>query len=196
MPRPPNPEVRIRLLEAGRNVVHEQSFNGSGVQDIADAAGVPKGSFYNYFESKESFAAEILEQYWQSIADRHGPLLRDSRNAPLARVRKFFRSLSHDHTGNGFALGCLIGNLSLELSAGSDTVRRKLLDLLHRWQSMLSDCLNEAQARGELGKELKASELAAVLIETYEGAVMRSKVERSPEALERFEKIILPRLLQ
>jgi TetR/AcrR family transcriptional regulator, transcriptional repressor for nem operon len=195
MPRPPNPEVRMRLLSVGRDVVLERGFNGCGVQDITEAAGVPKGSFYNYFDSKESFAAEILEHYWESIETRHGPILYDARMKPLARVRKFFHALSQDHFGNGFTLGCLIGNLSLELSNGSDDTRHTLSGLLEQWETALAACLREAQERGELSAAQDADVLAAILIESYEGAVMRSKVEQSGNACERFEKMVLPRLL-
>lgn len=196
MPRPPNPEVRTRLLSVGRDVVHEYGFNGCGVQDITAAAGVPKGSFYNYFDSKESFAAEILEAYWQSIKERHGQLLYDARIKPLVRVRKFFERLSHDHSENGFTRGCLIGNLSLEMSNGSDETRRKLADLLDQWQQALAACLLEAQERGELDRAHDTHQLAGILIESYEGAVMRSKVEHSASACERFVKVVLPRLIR
>ncbi len=90
----------------------------------------------------------------------------------------------------------LIGNLSLELAASSEAARRKLLDLLQRWQGLLAACLQEAQERGELNGEIKADELAGILMEGYEGAVMQSKIERSGKALEWFEKVVLPRLLQ
>jgi TetR/AcrR family transcriptional regulator, transcriptional repressor for nem operon len=195
MPRPPNPEVRSRLLSIGREVVLDRSFNGCGVQDITEAAGVPKGSFYNYFESKETFAAEILEDYWQSIEDRHGPILYDARLKPLTRIARFFRGLTHDHGAAEFAFGCLIGNLSLELSNSSEVTRSKLTAVLHRWQSALTACLREAQERHELNGKQNIDELAEVLIEAYEGAVMRCKVEQSGKALERFEKLVLPRLL-
>jgi len=101
LPRPANPQVRSRLLSVGRDVVHDRGFNGCGVQDITTAAGVPKGSFYNYFESKEMFAAEILDDYWQSIEDRHGPILYDARIRPLARIAKFFRALTDDQPVTG-----------------------------------------------------------------------------------------------
>lgn len=195
MPRPPNPEVRSRIMSSGREVVHHRGFNGSGVQDITAAAGVPKGSFYNYFDSKESFAAEIVEDYWQSIEARHGPILYDARLMPLARVRKFFRGLSKDHCENGFVLGCLIGNLSLELSNTSDEARRKLSAVLGRWESLLGECLREARERGELDAKRNPQELAAILIEAYEGALLRGKVEQSGKACERFERVVLPRLL-
>jgi TetR/AcrR family transcriptional repressor of nem operon len=196
MPRPANPEVRARLLSVGREVVHDCCFNGCGVQDITAAAGVPKGSFYNYFRSKEVFAAEILDDYWQSIEDRHGPILYDARIRPLARVKKFFHALTDDHSKNDFALGCLIGNLSLELSNISEEVRSKLLEVLGRWQAALAACLREAQEREELDRKQDVEELAAILIEAYEGAVMRGKIERSGNAYERFEKIVLPRLMR
>ena len=173
----------------------DRGFNGCGVQDITEAAGVPKGSFYNYFDSKEAFAAEILDAYWQSIEERHGPILYDARMKPLKRVAKFFHAVSDDHAKKNFALGCLIGNLSLELSNASEQTRIRLRGLLGRWEAAMVECLREAQERGELPKERDAVELAAILVEAYEGAVMRGKVEQNAKACERFEKVVLPLLL-
>jgi len=196
MPRPANPEVRSRLLAAGRDVVLELGFNGCGVQDITAAAEVPKGSFYNYFDSKESFAGEILEGYWLSIEARHGPLLYDARVRPLERVARFFHALSEDHRRHDFTLGCLIGNLSLELSNNSAETRQVLSGVLGRWESALGACLREAQERGDLAGGQDPDALAAILVEGFEGAVMRGKVERSGAALARFESLVLPRLLR
>ena len=196
MPRPANPEVRSRLLSIGRAVVHDRGFNGSGVQDITAAAGVPKGSFYNYFDSKESFAAEILDDYWLSIEQRHGPILYDARLKPLVRIRRFFKALSQDHREYDFTLGCLIGNLSLELANGSDETRVKLADVLDRWEKALAACLREAQQRSELDGDTDPDQLAAIMIEAYEGAVMRGKVERNGKAFERFENVVLPLLIR
>jgi TetR/AcrR family transcriptional repressor of nem operon len=196
MPRPPNPEVRARLLNIGRDVVLEKGFNGCGVQDITAAANVPKGSFYNYFATKEAFATEIVEQYWQSIEDRHGPILYDARVKPLKRIVRFFHAVSEDHGREDFRLGCLIGNLSLELSNTSEDTRLKLTELLRRWEDGLAACFVEAQERGELDAHTDASELAQIVIEAYEGALMRGKIEQSGDACARFERVVLPRLLR
>ena len=64
MARPSSQDVRERLLEAGVQTFSKSGFNGCSVQDITDAAGVPKGSFYNHFESKEALGAAALEHYW------------------------------------------------------------------------------------------------------------------------------------
>ena len=108
MPRPSNPEVRRRLLEAGRDLVHARGFAASGVKDITDAAGVPKGSFYAYFRSKEALAEAILEHYWSDIQTR---LLPNPGRGRLAqqRITRFFHALADDHEAGDFLLGCLIG---------------------------------------------------------------------------------------
>jgi len=195
MPRPTNPEVRARLLAAGRAVVYEQGFNGSGVQDITDAAKVPKGSFYNYFDSKESFASDILADYWESIEQANLPVLQETRVKPVMRLRRFFEQMIERHQQAGFKRGCLIGNLSLELSASSEVARATLERLFARWQDALAACISEAQERGEVRSAHSAAELAGVLIESFEGALLRSKVERNDEACKRFLKFTLRRIL-
>src|SRR3954451_14692693 len=109
MPRPPNPEVRRRLLAAGLDLVHAQGFAASGVKDITDAARVPKGSFYAYFPSKEAFAAAILEHYWSDIEARLLPILGADGSA-LQRITSFFHALADEHEAGNFLLGCLVGN--------------------------------------------------------------------------------------
>src|SRR2546430_276766 len=108
MPRPPNPDVRHRLLDAGLRLVHARGFSASGVKDITDSAGVPKGSFYAYFPSKEEFGAAVLGHYWSDIEGRLLPLL-DADAPPQARIRMFFHALADDHEAGEFLLGCLVG---------------------------------------------------------------------------------------
>ncbi|MGO4306776.1 MULTISPECIES: TetR/AcrR family transcriptional regulator [unclassified Cupriavidus] len=195
MPRPANPEIRHRLLTDGGRVVHELGFNGSGVQDIVAAAGVPKGSFYSYFDSKEAFAAEVLEAYWESIEQRHGKVMYDARIKPLARIEKLFELLVEDHAAHEFKLGCIIANFSLELSHSSVEVRAALAQILTKWEGMVAACLEEAKTRQELDADCDSAQLAAIIVEAWEGAVMRSKVERNGDACRRFHQITLKRLL-
>ena len=195
MPRPANPDIRNRLLSSGGRVIHGRGFHGAGVQDIVDAAAVPKGSFYSYFDSKEAFAAEVVEAYWASIEERHGAVLYDARIKPLARIEHLFALLVEDQRADQFRLGCLIGNLSLELSGASGEVRDALTRILKRWEAMLAACLDEARVRRELPAGRDIDELAALLVEAWEGAVLRSKVERSDAACQRFLDVTLKRLL-
>nr|WP_315597770.1 TetR family transcriptional regulator C-terminal domain-containing protein [uncultured Cupriavidus sp.] len=195
MPRPANPEIRNRLLTNGGRVIHNLGFNGAGVQDIVAAADIPKGSFYSYFESKETFVAEVLEAYWASIERRHGTVMYDARIKPLARIERLFEMLMEDHRALDFKLGCLVGNLSLELSNASGDVRKALEGILARWESMIAVCLDEAKVRQELPGDCDSAQLAAVIVEAWEGAVLRSKVERDGDACRRFLEVTLKRLL-
>jgi TetR/AcrR family transcriptional repressor of nem operon len=195
VPRRANPEVRASLLAAGERLIHSRGFNGSGVKELAETAGVPKGSFYNYFPSKDAFVVAVVEAYWQSIEDRYGLILRDGSREPVDRVLAFFRAMADDNETRDFTLGCLLGNMALELADGSAEVRRTLAGLFARWESRLAEALTEAQARGDLPAERDVVELAATLIEAWEGAVMRGKIDQGRAAYERFESVVVPRLL-
>ena len=196
MARPSNPEVRARLVAAGLRIIHAQGFNGSGVQEITAAAGIPKGSFYNYFPTKDAFVVDLLEEYWSALEKSYIPILSDRRVKPFDRIGSFFYALSREHEQHDFALGCMVGSLALELSAGSPQVRAKLADILVRWARPLVDCLAEAQASGMLAASINPQELASVLIEAWEGAALRGKILQSPEPYRRFETFLLKHLLK
>src|SRR5262250_1072578 len=89
----PRPNVREQLLDAALDRFHALGFNGCGVQEITDAAGVPKGSFYNHFESKEAMALEALDRFWQNGARRR-EVLDDNSLDPVERLRRYFRSMA------------------------------------------------------------------------------------------------------
>jgi TetR/AcrR family transcriptional repressor of nem operon len=196
MPRPPNPDVRRRLLEAGLDLVHARGFAASGVKDITDTAGVPKGSFYAYFPSKEAFAAAILEYYWSDIEKRLVPIL-DADGSAQQRITRFFHALADEHEARDFLLGCLIGNLSLELGGSSEPARDELVRILDRWDEALTACVRSGQGRsGDIRADLDAAELAALLIEAWEGAALRGKVTRSRGPYDRLEAVTIPALLR
>ena len=191
MPRPANLETRSRLLEKGAELVGYRGYNATGVQEITAAAGVPKGSFYHYFASKEAFAVEILDQYCTQTFEQYGAALGNRDLPPLARVRQFFTDLSVFHQGKGYAPGCLIGNMALEVTASSALVRNRLNAIYREWTGNLAETLAEAQRNEELGREKDPQALARAMIDAFEGAVMRAKVMRDPEPFRTFEDVVL-----
>nr|WP_238391682.1 MULTISPECIES: TetR/AcrR family transcriptional regulator [unclassified Mycolicibacterium] len=183
-------------MAAGLELVHAHGFAASGVKDITDAAGVPKGSFYAYFPSKEAFAAAILEHYWSDIEARILPLL-DADGLAGERITRFFHALADEHESADFLLGCLVGNMSLELGGSSEPVRAELTRILDRWDEALAGCVRSGQgSSGDIDADLGAAELASVLIEAWEGAALRGKVTRSRAPYDRFETVTLPALLR
>src|SRR4051794_27714177 len=77
----PRQSMREEIVEAALERFHAHGFNAAGVKDITDTAGVPKGSFYNHFDSKEALALVALERYGESLRMR---MLTDTGVEPLA----------------------------------------------------------------------------------------------------------------
>jgi TetR/AcrR family transcriptional regulator, transcriptional repressor for nem operon len=189
----PRPSVREQIVQAGLKCLSKKGFNGVGVQDITDTAGVPKGSFYNHFESKEALGAEIVDRY--GADKRRQELLADKSVAPLERLRRHYQRLSTLCADAHFERGCILGNFSAELSNESELIRDSLRRLYGRWTKDVEATIAEAQEQGAVSKTLTAAELAAFLLDAYEGALLRARVERDGRAFERFMKFAFTRLL-
>jgi TetR/AcrR family transcriptional regulator, transcriptional repressor for nem operon len=129
------------------------------------------------------------------VVATYGPILADHGMAPLARIVRYFAGLAEFHERRRYAVGCLIGNMALEVTPSSERVRIKLAAIYRQWIASLTECLREAQAQGELpaGKDL--GQVAAALIDAFEGAVTRAKVERSRSPFDSFESFVLPALV-
>jgi len=187
--------TRDHLLSTGLRVLHARGFHACGVQDITDAAKVPKGSFYTHFESKERFGAEVLGRYWEQRASNAIAILGDESRTPLQRLKAYFAAKTRDRIAGPFDKGCLIGNFSAEMTPDSRLVRDRLGTVFAAWTRMLAVCIREAQTAGELRASLDPETIAAFLIDAFEGAVLRSKVDRDATALLRFESIVFTAIL-
>jgi TetR/AcrR family transcriptional regulator, transcriptional repressor for nem operon len=185
--------TRDHLLSVGLKVLHAHGFHATGVQDITDAAEVPKGSFYTHFDSKERFGAEVLGRYWERRADRAIAILSDEARSPLARLKAYFAGKTH--VAGPFGKGCLIGNFSAEMAGDSRLVRDRLAAVMAAWTQLLARCIREAQAAGELRADLEPEAVAGFLIDAFEGAILRTKVDRDSAALLRFESIVFSTIL-
>ena len=189
----PRPNTREQIIAAGMKCLVEKSFNAVGVQDITDTAGVPKGSFYNHFESKEALGAEIVARYGDNETRRE--ILTDPNVPPLQRLRRHFERISARFEDSHFTRGCILGNFSAELSNQSEVIRDSLRRLYERWTKDVEATIAEAQEQGAVSKALTAAELAAFLLDAYEGALLRARVERDNRAFERFMKFAFSKLL-
>lgn len=187
-------DVREKLLTAGLEALHKRGFNGTGVQDITDAAKVPKGSFYNHFESKDALGVEVVERYAANGAGRREPLMEGS-GLPLTRLRTYFKALNQLGPPTGFSRGCLLGNFGTELSAQSPAIRAALEAAFDDWTKAIAQVIAEAQKAGDVSRDIPAETLANFLLNAWEGAVMRSKVEKDPAALDAFLSVTFNKIL-
>jgi TetR/AcrR family transcriptional repressor of nem operon len=185
--------VKEQIIAAAVKTLHRKGFNGTSVQDITDAAKVPKGSFYNHFESKEELAAEALERYWQWVLTGLR-LLSDASIPPVDRLKQYFRGLIDRSRMYEYQSGCMIGNMSTEMPDQSPLLRERLAIVLAAWTRAIESCVRQAQANGAMRRDLDARTVAAFLLNSFEGAVMRSKVDRDEDAFVTFEEVVFAAL--
>lgn len=185
-----HPSSRTSLLNAGQKVMFSSGYNGSSVRDIVAAAGVAQGSFTNHFRSKEVFASEVLAQYFEYVQTLVDEALADTKLSPRARLIRYFDIVADKLAQDDWSRGCLIGDLSLETASQSETLRTQLKAIFAAWREPFAACIAEAQKTSEIAIDLDPTELADFLLASWQGAMMRMKVERDPAALERFKTII------
>ncbi len=183
-------DKKQHLLDSGMAVIFRQGYNGTGVQDIVDAAGVPKGSFYNYFDSKEAFAVEGVTMLAEQAQACARAVLMDASVPPLTRVINYFEGALGYQSENGFSGGCIIGNLCQEMADGSEAMRTRVNDLMCTKVKMIANCLAEAQARGEWPTDRTPSDSAEFIFYAWEGALMRMKACKSDAPLQAFMRVL------
>lgn len=193
MPRPSN---RDHLLRTGQELLHGAAFAATGVQQITDAGGVPKGSFYNYFRSKDEFGIEVLRRYAQELVGQMEAVLVDGDGTPLQRLEGLFDRFIEQARDGGYRRGCLAGSLAQELGASNAAFREELEQVLRQAQRQLTEVLFEAQQAGELDAAEDPDELAGFLYNAWQGALLRMKASGSDRPLQQFKTLALRRVLR
>ncbi len=183
------PSLREDLLHAGLKVMFRSGYTGASVRYICEAAGVPLGSFTNHFRSKEAFAEEVLDRYFAHVKGLVKQALDDESLTPRLRLKRYLDIISGVLADDKWNRGCLIGDFSLETSQ-SKLLRERLETIFQEWRAPFASCIAEAQTAGEIDSTFDPMDLAEFLLASWEGAILRMKVERGPAALDRFKNIV------
>lgn len=179
-------DKKTEIIDIGTELIALNGYNATGIDTILKQAGVPKGSFYHYFRSKEDFGLAVIDRFAIQYEQKLGSFFDDSSVSPLSRIRNYLEhSLAH-MTENHFTKGCLIGNLGQELADQNERFREKLAVIFQEWKERFSSCLTEAQKAGEISSNFHPDIVADFILAGWEGAILRSKVTKSPESLRNF----------
>jgi TetR/AcrR family transcriptional repressor of nem operon len=189
--RPPkiareNPDTREVLIRCGVEILTEQGFMATGIDAILKRVGVPKGSFYHYFASKEAFGLAVLDSYASYFARRLDRWLLDESLSPLERLAGFVQHSKTSMARHDYRRGCLVGNMGQEVSALPSGFREVLERTFLDWQRRLSVCFEAAKAAGELPRQADTTELAAYFWIGWEGAVLRARLVQGDAPLNTF----------
>jgi TetR/AcrR family transcriptional regulator, transcriptional repressor for nem operon len=186
----PKHSLRENLLEAGFRLMWQSGYGATGVRDIVAAAGAPQGSFTNHFRSKEEFTREVLDRYFAHVRGLVADALGDTTLRPAERLRRYLDVITLKLDEADWSRGCMIGNFSLETSPQSELLRTRLAAIFAEWRQPFAATIAEGQQAGEISSAFTPDELADFLLMSWQGAMLRMKVDRSPEPLERFKRIV------
>jgi TetR/AcrR family transcriptional regulator, transcriptional repressor for nem operon len=189
------PSKKEQLIEGGLRAVRRRGLVGSSVRDLTTAADVPLGSFSNHFASKEEFGIAVIDRYFDGVRGIVAETLLDDAQPPLARLRAYFDAITELLEARGWRDGCLIGNTSLDSTESSEAIRGRLSEVFAEWHEPFARCLAEAEEAGHVVLVMPPSEFADFLMASWQGAMLRMKVERSPAPLERFKTAVFEGLL-
>ena len=189
--RPPkvsreNQDTKAELIRSGLEQLTERGFTSSGVDKILKKVGVPKGSFYHYFASKEAFGQAVIEQYANYFANKLNACLLDESYPPLARINNFVNDAKMGMIRYQFKRGCLVGNLGQEIELLPESFRQPLIEILLCWQHCIANCLKAAKMQGDISNTANCEQLAEYFWIGWEGAVSRAKLVQDTKPLDNY----------
>lgn len=169
--------IREKIVDAASRHFHEFGYNATGIQDIVDSAGIPKGSFYAHFKSKETLGLEVLAT---DAEVTQGTLIVSDDEHPLERLQNHFKTLASDYYRLKYRSGCLIGDFASEL-ASNPKFRQATLHHMTVWSENIAEVLGQAQNRGDVSKDREAGTLARYLLDSFLGSALRVRMSRSQQ---------------
>ncbi|MGA2054360.1 MAG: TetR family transcriptional regulator C-terminal domain-containing protein [Bradyrhizobium sp.] len=187
------PSLREKLASSAVDTLHTFGFKGCSIQDITEAAGVPKGSFFNHFENKEELAIDSLRRYLEGVRK---DMLFDESVPPLTRLKNHFSFLAERLISLGYGRGCMLGLFAAEVGADHPKMREELRSIFDTWCDGVTSVLREAQAKGEVDPRHDPAQLARFLVNAWQGATIRLKITQSCEPIDDFLNVAFKALLK
>jgi len=173
-----------KLLDQGVKMMIDQGYHGTGLKEILDVVQIPKGSFYNYFGSKEKFVAEVIIHYIDPFIVLLTQHIETPNTDGLTALKNYYAELINEVEKSLFKGGCLLGNMMGEVGDTSEECRHSLLVTIERYKSLQESALLSAQNQGLVRKDRSAKSMANLLFSSWQGALLQMKIEKSVEPLQ------------
>lgn len=198
MARPRRSEsTREALIEAGINHLSANGYHGTGIKQILDEVKVPKGSFYNFFASKEAFVAELIKAYSQDLIGQL-KLFYEQEGAQMDALNKLktivnFSLVKYEKAE--FKHSCLIATLSSDIDDDNVLCQNALNMSVAECLTLFTQLLEVAQAEGSVRKDISASKMAKLYWSTWQGVLLRMRVSKNREDAHESMFLLLETLL-
>ncbi len=179
-------DARDRLMEAASKLIWEYSYGSVTIDAICEQAGVKKGSFYYFFESKPDLAVAAIDVWWIKRKALMEELFQTDI-PPLARIQKYFDFVSQKQLAafraTGQVLGCPLFSLGSEISTQDERIRLRIHGIIVAMTRYFEEAIAEAKLTGEV--ESRDPVLTTrILLTYYAGVLIRARTENNPDILE------------
>ncbi len=174
------------IINTGMELIRKNGYHNVGINQILKEAKLPKGSFYNFFSSKEDFAVTILNQYGENAKETITSFLTNQDLTPLERLKSFYRMLVEANEEDKYAGGCLINTVSNEVGRNIDKIGETANDNFVQWLEVIGACIKEGQEAGEITTAYSPIALAEYIHAGLYGTFPRMKVTRTRDYLDRW----------
>ena len=189
-------EKRLKIIEIGAVLIHENGFNDTGLKEILDAVGIPKGSFYYFFDSKIDFGLQVIEHFSGFFSGMADKMLSSEQGSILNRMESLFIFFEEYFENKNFSGGCPIGNLAQEMGSQNDQFAQSLDNIFENMSNGVYNFLVAAEKNNEIKSEFVSREMADFILNSWEGTITRMKVQRNLNLLHQWRKIIIRILIE
>ncbi|KAA0110578.1 TetR/AcrR family transcriptional regulator [Mycolicibacterium sp. P1-5] len=172
-----------RLLRVGAKLFYENGFHGTTIDAVLAEAGVPKGSFYHHFGSKDAFGQAVLNRYMGFQGELVAQWVARTDLSTADKVTGYYRDMSQIFVKSGFQTACLTGKFSTEVAAASDVFRPQLAGQIEGWKTRVSALLASGQERGDVRRDRPAEDLADVVLALIQGSFVLTLSTRDEHTL-------------
>ncbi|MCX5468053.1 TetR/AcrR family transcriptional regulator [Acinetobacter nematophilus] len=190
--------TRQHILNTSYKLVLHKGFVGVGLQEILKSCDVPKGSFYHYFASKESFGCELLKQYLADYKVKIDELMQIEQGNASARLVALWQAWIDDpsHDEGGWAENCLIVKLAAEVSDLSEDMRQILNFGVTKLTERITNLLHEGQKDGSIPPHIEPEKMAQTMYQLWLGAALLARLAQDKQplylALETTQQLLKP----
>lgn len=173
------PDMRQHIIDVARALITHKGYSAVGIAEIVNAAGIPKGSFYYYFKSKEEFAEVLLEHYFSHYLQQVDTQL-SGKDSGRERLKRYFSFWKDTQGADLPESKCLVVKLGAEVCDQYDSMRHILANGTDKIVQKIAQCIGEGQQDGSLPAGADSDELAEELYQLWLGASLMAKIH-SPE---------------
>ncbi len=176
------------IIESSYQLMHLYGYHGTSVKKITDAAGIPKGSFYNYFNNKEDYAKHVIEYFMSREAIFQ--MFEDSQLSAHDQITTFFKRQIEYFKTKKFKYGCFVGNLTQEMADVSPLLSEAAESFHLFVANKLEKALIRGNQSGELNLFVDEHKLSNFLINAWQGTLLRMKSNQAPQLLDEYLEVL------